>query len=45
MDGLALRQRTRLRELGVPGLGEGDDEKSLERVRRIMDLLEAGMEE
>jgi len=45
IDGLAVRQRQRLRELGVPGLGGGDVEKNLERVRRVMDLLEAGMEE
>jgi hypothetical protein len=51
MDGLAVRHRERLEALGVPGLGqvsEGNgvrDEKARERVRRIMDVLEAGMEE
>ena len=46
VDGLALRQREKLQELGVPGLG-GDmkDEKARERVKRIMDLLEAAMDE
>ncbi len=45
MDGLADRQCQRLGQLGVPGLGGGDDVKSVERVRRVMDVLEAGMEE
>ncbi|CAD6568480.1 MAG: hypothetical protein TREMPRED_004553 [Tremellales sp. Tagirdzhanova-0007] len=35
----------RLREMGVPGLGGGDDERSKEKLRRVMDVLEAGMEE
>lgn len=45
MDGLSSRHQRRLQELGVPGLGSGDDQKSLERMRRIMDVLEAGTEE
>jgi len=47
LDGLALRQRQRLEDLGVPGLGGGAvlDEKGRERVVRIMDVLEAGLEE
>ncbi|ORX38359.1 hypothetical protein BD324DRAFT_351323 [Kockovaella imperatae] len=45
IDGLALRQREKLQELGVPGLG-GDmkDDKVCERIKRIMDLLEDAME-
>ncbi|ORY35698.1 hypothetical protein BCR39DRAFT_28368 [Naematelia encephala] len=46
-DGLALRHRQRLEELGVPGLGGGAqlDEKARERVKRIMDVLEASLED
>ncbi|EIW68457.1 hypothetical protein TREMEDRAFT_69381 [Tremella mesenterica DSM 1558] len=46
MDGLSNRQRQRLKDLGVPGLGDGEwDRKSSERVKRIMDVLEGGMED
>ncbi|WVR09454.1 hypothetical protein IAU60_006521 [Kwoniella sp. DSM 27419] len=46
IDGLALRQRQRLVELGVPGLGsEHEGDKGKERVKRIIELLEAGLEE
>ncbi|WVQ72058.1 hypothetical protein IAR50_001602 [Cryptococcus sp. DSM 104548] len=48
IDGLALRQRQRLRELGVPGLGREDgvmDEKAKQRVKRIMEVLEGGLDE
>ncbi|RSH82281.1 hypothetical protein EHS25_005991 [Saitozyma podzolica] len=46
IDGLAQRQRERLEALGVPGLaGEAGDPKARDRVRRIMDVLQAGMEE
>lgn len=46
IDGLAIRHKQRLQELGVPGLG-GDmaDPKVRDRVRRIMDVLEASLEE
>ncbi|WWC63489.1 uncharacterized protein I303_106092 [Kwoniella dejecticola CBS 10117] len=44
IDGLATKQRQRLVELGVPGLGN-DGEKGKDRVKRIMELLEAGLEE
>ncbi|WWC90541.1 uncharacterized protein L201_005477 [Kwoniella dendrophila CBS 6074] len=44
IDGLATRQRQRLIELGVPGLGD-DGDKGRDRVKRIMELLEAGLEE
>ncbi|WRT68585.1 uncharacterized protein IL334_005563 [Kwoniella shivajii] len=44
IDGLALRQKQRLIQLGVPGLNE-DGEKANERIKRIMELLEAGLEE
>ncbi|WWC71390.1 uncharacterized protein I206_105345 [Kwoniella pini CBS 10737] len=43
-DGLASKQRQILIELGVPGLGD-DGEKGKDRVKRIMELLEAGLEE
>jgi len=44
-DGLALRQKEKLQELGVPGLGgKMEDEKARDRVRRIMDVLEGSME-
>ncbi|KAE8541963.1 hypothetical protein D1P53_002137 [Cryptococcus gattii VGV] len=50
IDGLAVRQRQRLKELGVPGLGgdEGSgvsDEKVRQRIKRILEVLEAGLEE
>lgn len=47
IDGLALRQRERLQQLGVPGLGGKwqEDEKARERVKRIMDVLEGSMDE
>ena len=44
IDGLIARQKDRLEVLGVPGLDE-EDEKGRERVRRIMGVLEAGLEE
>ncbi|WWD02205.1 hypothetical protein V865_000243 [Kwoniella europaea PYCC6329] len=44
IDGLASKHKQRLVELGVPGLGD-DGEKSKERIKRIMELLEAGLEE
>ena len=46
IDGLAARHRMKLEEMGVPGLG-GDmgDKGTRERVRRIMDVLEGGLEE
>ncbi|KAK4689190.1 hypothetical protein P7C73_g916, partial [Tremellales sp. Uapishka_1] len=48
IDGLAKRQRAALTELGVPGLGEAvepwDRIKTTERVARVMDVLEAGLE-
>jgi hypothetical protein len=46
IDGLAARHRVKLEEMGVPGLG-GDfgDKGTRERVRRIMDVLEGGLEE
>jgi hypothetical protein len=46
IDGLAARHRARLLEMGVPGLGGDMGDKAVrERVRRIMDVLEAGLEE
>ncbi|TYJ53977.1 hypothetical protein B9479_005383 [Cryptococcus floricola] len=48
IDGLALRQRQRLQELGVPGLGREDgvvDEKVKQRIKRIMEVLEGGLED
>ncbi|KAK8854631.1 hypothetical protein IAR55_003370 [Kwoniella newhampshirensis] len=45
LDGLAVRQRQRLVDLGVPGLGEEDGAKGRDRRRRIIDILEAGLEE
>ncbi|WVF67494.1 hypothetical protein IAT40_002250 [Kwoniella sp. CBS 6097] len=54
IDALAMKHRQRLTELGVPGLGSlpvgdssiiGSDPKMKERVRRITELLEAGLEE
>nr|XP_031863975.1 uncharacterized protein CI109_000619 [Kwoniella shandongensis]KAA5531047.1 hypothetical protein CI109_000619 [Kwoniella shandongensis] len=45
LDGLALRQRQRLVELGVPGLDEEDGLKGRDRRKRIIDILEAGLEE
>ncbi|WVW85424.1 hypothetical protein I302_107462 [Kwoniella bestiolae CBS 10118] len=44
IDGLASKHKQRLIELGVPGLEDGG-EKSKERIKRIMELLEAGLEE
>ncbi|KAI9637616.1 uncharacterized protein MKK02DRAFT_43542 [Dioszegia hungarica] len=46
LDALSVRQRERLKELGVPGLG-GDpaDEGTIGRWRRIMGMLQAGLEE
>ncbi|OCF57624.1 hypothetical protein L486_05084 [Kwoniella mangroviensis CBS 10435] len=44
IDGLASKHKQRLMELGVPGLGDGG-EKIKERIKRIMELLEAGLEE
>ncbi|WWC93405.1 hypothetical protein V866_000239 [Kwoniella sp. B9012] len=44
IDGLASKHKQRLVEFGVPGLGDGG-EKSKERIKRIMELLEAGLEE
>ncbi|WVO14506.1 hypothetical protein L204_102141 [Cryptococcus depauperatus] len=55
LDGLAVRHRQRLKELGVPGLG-GDDErkgaeagikdgKARQRIKRIIEVLEGGLEE
>lgn len=55
VDGLASRQRTRLEQLGVPGLGGGpgdavDVERSKEdrardkaRIKRIMDVLDGAI--
>ncbi|OXG19153.1 hypothetical protein C367_04597 [Cryptococcus neoformans Ze90-1] len=50
IDGLAVRQRQRLKDLGVPGLGEDggssvSDEKVRQRIKRILEVLEAGLEE
>jgi hypothetical protein len=47
IDDMASRHRIRLEELGVPGLGgEGVlDDKEQMRVKRIMDVIEAAMEE
>ncbi|KAL7422492.1 hypothetical protein Q5752_003140 [Cryptotrichosporon argae] len=50
LDGLAMRHRARLRELGVPGLGgawgaDEPDAKARERVRRIMDVLGGAVDE
>lgn len=46
MDGLSSRHRARLKELGVPGLGDegAGDDACKERQRRIMDVLQAGLE-
>jgi hypothetical protein len=43
LDGLALRQTQRLQELGVPGLG-GHGEEQVKRVKRLMDVIQAGMD-
>jgi hypothetical protein len=50
LDSLSARHRARMEELGIPGLGDGTDtnkldEKGKTRVKRIMDILEAAMEE
>ena len=46
IDGLAVRQQQKLKDLGVLGLGTGThDQKSKERVKRVMDVLEAGLED
>jgi len=50
IDSLASRHKAKLEELGVPGLGGGEDGKVLDekgkvRIRRIMDVIEASMEE
>ena len=45
-DSLSCRHRARMEELGVPGLGQGTlDEKGKVRVRRVLDVIEAAMEE
>jgi hypothetical protein len=46
IDGLAARHRERLQVLGVSGLG-GDmgDSRTRERVRKIMDVIEGGLDE
>jgi hypothetical protein len=46
LDSLSFRHRAKLGELGVPGLG-GDvfDEKGKMRIRRIMDVIEAALED
>lgn len=46
IDGQAARHREKLEGMGVPGLGGDYGDKGVrERVRRIMDVLEAGLEE
>ena len=44
LDGLSLRQTQKLQELGVPGLG-GHGEEQVKRVKRLMDVIQTGMEE
>jgi hypothetical protein len=44
LDGIAQKHTLRLEELGVPGLG-GEGEERTKRVKQIMAVLQACMEE